>query len=399
MNEGGRVLYTGKNGAKQYTGAGVGSQFYDPKRGAAQCRVAGPTPGTTAPNPALDPRRCLLLRGSGDLVNDVIEYWFGGYVQVADDGNNPPRAVRRQRRRRPVHGAVVGLQRPGQRGNANSSSSFVSTSGILPTDRFPQFESWPSSRWNKPGGPFEPHSGSQYAYSQIADVAYKRLTRDDRGARRRREPDVLDVLRHRGALGLPHRRGPRPDGTWTTLPDRPNGHTTQDTGDSCPAATRAAGVRCTRTWTTTRRGTPHATCTPTGDTGEWHAASGNSGGWQEWTIDLDQFAGQTVQISISSITDWATHNLGVFVDDVTLPDGTSTSFESGLEGWQVTGPAEGSGPNANNWTVTDASGFPVGASITTPSSLMMGFGFEGIATTERRNEVMGRALGHLLGSG
>ena len=30
---------------------------------------------------------------------------------------------------------------------------------------------------------------------------------------------------------------------------------------------------------------------------------------------------------------------------------------------------------------------------------MMGFGFEGIATTEQRNAVMGRALGHLLGSG
>ena len=46
--------------------------------------------------------------------------------------------------------------------------------------------------------------------------------------------------------------------------------------------------------------------------------------------------------------------LGVFLDDVTLPDGTSTSFEAGLDGWQVTGPPAGSGPNANNWTRTDA---------------------------------------------
>jgi hypothetical protein len=89
----------------------------------------------------------------------------------------------------------------------------------------------------------------------------------------------------------------------------------------------------------------------------------------------------------------------VFVDDVTLPDGTSTSFEGGLDGWRITGPPEGSGPNANNWTLTDAGGFPVGASITTPSSLMMGFVFEGIATQDARNRVMARALGHLLGSG
>jgi hypothetical protein len=81
---------------------------------------------------------------------------------------------------------------------------------------------------------------------------------------------------------------------------------------------------------------------------------------------------------------------------VTLPDGTSTSFETGLEGWEVTGPPEGSGPNANNWTVTDASGFPVGASITTPNSLLMGFGFEGVSTQAERNAVMGRILDHLL---
>ncbi len=87
----------------------------------------------------------------------------------------------------------------------------------------------------------------------------------------------------------------------------------------------------------------------------------------------------------------------MFIDDVTLPDGTSTSFESGLEGWTVSGPPEGSGVNANDWEVTDASGFPVGATITTPRSLLMGYGFEGIASQESRNAVMGRILGHLLG--
>ncbi len=28
-----------------------------------------------------------------------------------------------------------------------------------------------------PGGPFEPHTGSWYVYSQIGDISYKRLTR------------------------------------------------------------------------------------------------------------------------------------------------------------------------------------------------------------------------------
>jgi hypothetical protein len=81
---------------------------------------------------------------------------------------------------------------------------------------------------------------------------------------------------------------------------------------------------------------------------------------------------------------------------VTLPDGTSQSFETGLEGWTVSGAPPGSADNGNDWIVTDAAGFPVGAAISTPRSLLLGFGFEGIATPAERNEVMGRALQHLL---
>jgi hypothetical protein len=42
----------------------------------------------------------------------------------------------------------------------------------------PQFNSWPSACWDKPDGPFAPHTGDQYVYSQIADVSDKRLTRE-----------------------------------------------------------------------------------------------------------------------------------------------------------------------------------------------------------------------------
>lgn len=83
--------------------------------------------------------------------------------------------------------------------------------------------------------------------------------------------------------------------------------------------------------------------------------------------------------------------------DIVLPDGTGTSFEGNDSGgWTITGPPAGSGPNANNWEFTDASGFPVGNSISTPHSLLFGFGFEGISTAAKRNEVMGQVLRHLL---
>jgi hypothetical protein len=81
----------------------------------------------------------------------------------------------------------------------------------------------------------------------------------------------------------------------------------------------------------------------------------------------------------------------------------TTSFETGLDGWAVTGPPPGSAPNGNNWTRTTATGFPEGAAISTGPpdahyrTIYFGFGFEGIATPDARNAVMGRVLGYLLG--
>jgi Zinc carboxypeptidase len=383
MNEGGRVLYTGKNAILQFSPA-AGAQLYDPKDEVA----CNPPPA------GLDPRRCLLLQGSGDNTNDVLEYWFGSYVYVAGDGADGAGGVFDvDGLDDPFAGLSWSFNGPASANNQTTGGSFVSTSGILPRDEFPQFNSWPSSRWDKPGGPFAPHTGSQYVYSQIADVAYKRLTREvavPAGGGNLTFWTSYDTEAAWDHLFVEARTAGGSD--WTTLPDA-NGHTTQATGDSC-----AAG------WTELHPQLEHyvtwdgeTTCTPTGSAGGvWHAASGNSGGWQQWSVNLNAYAGRTVEISIAYATDWAIQNLGVFVDDVTLPDGTSTSFEAGFDGWTVTGPPEGSGPNANNWIRTDASGFPVGASISTPDSLLMGYGFEGISTPESRNAVMGRVLGHLL---
>jgi hypothetical protein len=396
MNEGGEVLYTGPWAGQQYVSAGgAGAQYYDPKR-EAQCRVSGPT-GAPVPNPALDPRRCLGLFGSpsSDGVNDVLEYWFGGYALAVDDGRNDATGGLFD---------IAGIADPftglrwsfGGDGAANQtmSASFVSTSGILPRDEFPHFNTWPSARWDKPGGPFAPHTGTQYVYSQIADVSYKRLTREiavPAGGGELTFWTSYDTESHWDHLFV-EARTPGQD-NWTTLPDA-NGHTTQETGDSCASGWRTLHPHLDH-YQTFDDSTDPDTCTPTGTTGVWHAASGNSGGWQQWRINLNAYAGQTVEISIAYVSDWAVQNLGVFLDDVTLPDGTTTSFETDLASWTPTQPPD-SGPNANTWVRTDASGFPVGASISTPDSLLFGFGFEGIATQGKRNAVMGRILQHLL---
>jgi hypothetical protein len=384
MNEGGRVMYTGDWAGAQYTGAGVGTQLYDPQ-GEIACN----------PLPAgVDARRCLRLRGSGDSTNDVLQYWFGGYLQVPGDGHDETGEVYDVTGvDDPFAGASWAMNGPGSADNQDATSSFISTSGILPVEQFPQFESWPSARWDKPGGPFDPHTGDQYAYSQLADVSYKRLTRTVDVPAGGGTLDFWTSFDTEGDWDYVFVEARTPEGDdWTTLPDA-NGHTSQETGESCASGWRELHPQLDHYQTLDEAS---GTCTPSGETGTWHAASGNSAGWQEWSVDLSAWAGGPVEVSISYASDWATQNLGTFVDDITLPDGTSTSFESGLEGWVVSGAPEGSAANGNDWIVTDASGFPVGAAISTPESLLLGFGFEGIATPAERNEVMGRALEHLL---
>ena len=150
----------------------------------------------------------------------------------------------------PFTGLSWGLNGPDSANNQNDTMSYVATSGILPPDEFKQFESWPSARWDKPGGPFAPHTGDQYVYSQIADVTYKRLTRTITvpagGATMSfwtsydTEEDWDYVFVEAHTVGQDN---------WTTLPDA-NGHTTTATGRQLR---RRLERRCIRGWTTTRR--------------------------------------------------------------------------------------------------------------------------------------------------
>ena len=382
MNEGGKVLFTGDNAGEQYT-PNVGLQLYDPK-GEIACN---PLP------PGTDSRQCLALRGSGDNTSDVLQYYFGGYLGVRfdglDDAGNTFGVIGTDD---PFGGLSWTLNGPDSANNQANTSSFIATSGILPPDQFKQFESWPSARWDKPGGPFDPHTGEQYVYSQLADVSYKRLTREvavPAGGGSMSFWTSYDTEAEWDHLFVEARTPGGDD--WTTLPDA-NGHTTTATGQSCAAGWVDLHPQLAhyQTWD------GNTTCTATGTTGAWNAASGNSAGWQQWSVDLSAYAGQTVELSIAYASDWASQGLGVFIDDVVLPDGTSTSFETDMGGWDITGPPEGSGPNANNWLLSDASSFPVGNAISTPHSLLLGFGLEGVSTAAERNEVMGRVLDHLL---
>lgn len=382
LNEGGKVLYTGQFAGQQY-GTGLGTQLYDPFEN-KQC--------SSSPDVAL---RCRPLSGSGDNVNDVIEYWFGASIISAGTGQDENGDLFDVNGvAEPLTGLTWGFNGADSAQNQANTASFLTTSGLLPVNRYPQFASSVAAEWNRPGGPFAPHAGEFYVYSQIGDVSYKRLTRtisvpaDGAQLSFWTSYDTEPAWDHlfveaRTANG----------DNWTTLPDI-NGHTTTNPGDSCPAGWRDLHPQLDHYQTLNA----DLTCSPTGSTGVWHAASGNSGGWQQWNVDLSAFAGSQAEVSIAYASDWSVQGLGVFLDDITVSTGEgTTSFESGMDGWTVTGPPAGSAPNGNNFTRTTAAGFPEGAVVRTADTLYFGFGFEGITSTATRNEVMARSMDYLLG--
>jgi hypothetical protein len=382
LNEGGRVLYTGKYAGHQYSPA-HGTQLYDPFEN-KQC----------SSDPAIS-ARCRPLGGSGDSLNDVLEYWFGAGLLNDNAGLNPATGnlYNVVGTADPFTGLSWGFNGADSAANQNHSASFIPISALLPASDYPQFASVPAAKYDRPGGPFDPHTGSYYMYSQISDVSYKRLTRTitvPAGGADVSFWTSYDTESEWDHVFVEARSAGGDD--WTTLPDT-NGNTSQATGQSCPAGWRVLHPQLDHYQTLNTDGT----CSPTGTTGSWNAASGNSGGWQQWHVDLSAFAGQQVEVSIAYASDWATQGLGMFVDDIVVSTGEgSTSFESGMDGWAVTGPPPGSAPNANNFVRLAAGSFPEAAVVETADTIYMGFGLEGITGADTRTTVLRKVMAYLL---
>ncbi len=203
-----------------------------------------------------------------------------------------------------------------------------------------------------------PRTGEAFALSQQADMSYKRLTRTiavpPGGATvsfwvtRATETDWDHVfVEARTAAGT----------DWTTLPDA-NGHTSPDLGFSCPF------------WLPIHPFLAHyqtdngdGSCSPTGTTGTWNAASGSSDGFEQWSVDLSAYAGSEVELSLDLRQRRRHPGLrDLFVDDITVSTGVgSTSFEDDgdtMDGWVATGPPEGSPGNDNTWVVGGVADVP-----------------------------------------
>ncbi|WDZ87848.1 M14 family metallopeptidase [Micromonospora cathayae] len=372
LNEGGKVLVSGKYAL--YAQAADGAYAYQP------------TPPAECTDP--DDASCLPLS------NDFQQYWLGAFNYVSDGGSadGQPYPVRG------AEGAFAGfsgtLNAPGSAGNQDHTASFLSTSSFLPPDQFPQFATSAAVDWVRPGGaPFDPRTGEWYLFSGRADESYKRLTRTvDLTAATSGELRFFASYDIESSWDFmiveAHEVG---SDAWTTLPDR-NGNTGTDTGDSCES-----GVAGLHPFLAHYQS---ADCAPTGTTGQWHAATGSSNGWKEFSVDLSAYAGKRVEVAISYVSDWSTQGLGVFLDDArVVVDGatvTETGFESDdLGGWTVAGPPPGSLPGTTDWSRSQRA-FEEGAATVTEDSVYLGFGLEGLAPAAR-DDLVARSLTHLLG--
>jgi hypothetical protein len=379
LNEGGKLLFNGQWAGALENAVG-GTQLYDPVAGEA-CVVGGVQ--------VLD--RCLVLSDK----NDFQQYWLGSYIYNSDAGtdeNGNPFSV--DGVADPYTGLTWEFNGADSAQNQVHTASLITTSSILPSDEYPQFAGDAPAVWNTgASGAFEPFDGDWYVYSGMGDVSYKRLMRtiDLTGVDASENPTLTFRFSYDTEPAWDfvfveaHTVG---QDDWTTLPEA-SGITSNDTGDSC-----AAGWFELHPWLERYQG---ADCSGTGTNAEWNAASGRSAGWEEWTIDLSDYAGSEVEVSISYASDWAVQGLGAFVDYVEVStEAVVESFETGLGAWSVSGPPPGSASNPNNWERTESVGFEEGAVVSTDDTLFFGFGLEGITGADSRTAVMDKSLDFLL---
>ena len=251
------------------------------------------------------------------LLNDFLQYWLGAYVYVDDGGTDADgRAVPagRHRRTRSTASPATLNGRARRENQDHTALSFLTTSSFLPPDEFPQFASalrWTGTRRARPVRPAHRRAGTSTAERPTSLQAADPHRRPDR--RHVGRAALLDLLRHRGGLGLPVRRGAR--GRAPT------------TGRRCrtPTATpqHGTGESCAEGWVnelhpflahyqndgTARRPAPPAT----GTRPPARRTAGRSG-----RSTCPRYAGQQVEVSISYVSDWGTQGIGVFLDDVTV---------------------------------------------------------------------------------
>ncbi|MER6350127.1 M14 family zinc carboxypeptidase [Streptomyces sp. NPDC001595] len=326
--------------------------------------------------------------GGGNLSNDFSQYYLGAYTRTTlpkvtgFDGT----------------GALADVQAPlgDAPGNPlNAAGSFAVTSDTLPPATFPQFASAGAGRYPGTANPYGPYEGTSMAAVTHSDYAWNRLTRtiDLTAVTAADRPALRTQLLWDTEEGYDHavleaRTAGADD--WTTLPEAGGA-----TGTAVPAECEAgyfiqAHPALERYLTLGDDG-----CAPTGTSGAWNSFTGASEGWQEVSFDLSAYAGKTVEVSLSYITDPGSGGRGVLADQASVVIGGTArqtdGFETSLGAWSTPGPPAGSPAVIDDWGLSGEL-FQTYGAVATDDTVLLGFGLEHVPAAADRTELIGRAL-------
>jgi Zinc carboxypeptidase/Immune inhibitor A peptidase M6 len=385
LNEGGKLLHTGETTSYfGLLGGSIGGIYYG--------LDGAPEEDCVVTDDFFSD--CLLL---GD---DFSQYYLGAFARTTfvDPGGISGTGV-------PLEGAAANFGGQAVADNPlDEAGAFALTSDQLPPDQFPLFAGNASSTYVTEDGinPFGPIEGTQYAGAVHADGSYMRLGRtvDLSGVAAADGPALEFALSFSTELGYDNvivEAAPTGTPEWTTLPEAGG------LSDSVPPTECEAGFLLAMHPFLLNYLTPGNPCGTTGTTGEWNALTGESGGYQQVAYDLSGYAGGSVDVKISYVTDPAAGGIGVFVDDthITTGGGTTVLDADGFEGptslWTVEGAPAGSPGNQGDFQITTVL-VEVAASVTTGDSVLLGYGIEQLATPAEQADILGRAVDYLLGS-
>ncbi|GAA4046718.1 M14 family metallopeptidase [Streptomyces shaanxiensis] len=329
--------------------------------------------------------------GGGNLSNDFSQYYLGAYSRTSTPGASGFTGSGKL-------GGFTGALGDATGNPLDKAGTYGVTSDELPAATYPQFASAGAGQFAGTVNPYGPYAGSYMAAAVHTDDAYKRLTRTvdltavsaaDKPTLRTQllwdvEPGYDNVLVEAHTTGAED---------WTTLPEAGGA-----TSTTVPADCEAGFYVGEHPWLAHYLTVANSGCTATGSSGSWNALTGASEGWKQLDFDLSAYAGKSVEVSISYVSDPAFGGHGVLADEASLVvGGTATGtegFETSLGAWKVTGPPAGSPAVLKDWARTGTL-FQTYGAVTTDDTVLLGFGLEHVAAAADRTALIGKALDSL----
>ncbi|EST22564.1 M14 family metallopeptidase [Streptomyces roseochromogenus] len=331
--------------------------------------------------------------GGGTLSDDFSQYYLGAYSRTSTKGATGFTGS----------GALDGYT--GALGDASGgpldqAGTYGVTSDALPVATYPQFKSAGAGRFAGTVNPYVPYSGSYMAAAVHTDDAYKRLTRtiDLTGVSATDKPTLSARLLWDTEPGYDHaviEAHTVGADDWTTLPEAGGA-----TRTAVPADCGQGFLIGEHPWLKHYLTLDGNACTASGTTGSWNSLTGSSGGWRQVAFALSAYAGKSVEVSISYITDPGTGGHGVLADDASLVVGGTAKetegFESSLGAWHVPGPPPGSPAVLKDWSRFGTL-FQTYGAVTTDDTVLLGFGLEQVSSAADRAALLRKAFTTLGG--